>query len=164
MNQAEALADALQGLFSNPEAGWFTPISVGVQGLTAEQASQVPAERFNSVWGVVNHVRFWQEFMLLRLQGETVNREALGGKNGWPPPPEDPTLESWEMDRARLLSANRDLASYVSSLSDEVLHQPIARGRPSPYQMIQGLIAHNSYHACEVISIRHMLGLWLERT
>jgi len=24
--------------------------------------------------------------------------------------------------------------------------------------------AHNSYHACEVISIRHMLGLWLDRT
>jgi hypothetical protein len=27
-----------------------------------------------------------------------------------------------------------------------------------------GLIAHNGYHTCEIISIRHMLGLWLERT
>jgi hypothetical protein len=164
MTQAGSLADALKGLFSTPEAGWFTPPTIGIQGLTAEQAAQVPAERFNSVWGVVNHVRFWQEFTLLRLQGLMVDREALGGKNGWPLPPNNPTQDAWETDQERMLSANQKLAEYVSTFSDETLNRPIAPGRPNPYQFIQGLIAHNSYHPCEVISIRHMLGLWLERT
>ena len=164
MTQAESLAKALKDLFSNPEAGWFTPLSVGIHGLTPEQAAKVTAERFNSVWGVVNHVRFWQEFMFLRLQGQSVNREALGGKNGWPPAPQLLTQENWEADQERMLTANRKLAEYVSSLSEEALYQPIRPGRPSPYQVVQGLIAHNSYHTCEVISIRHMLGLWLEKT
>ena len=164
MNQAESLANALQGLFSDPEAGWFTRISVGIQGLTADQAVQTPAKRFNSVWGVVNHVRFWQEFMLLRLQGQRVFREALGAKNGWPAPPDNPTQEAWETDQQRMFSANRKLAEFISTFSDEALHQPVAPGRPNLYQVIQGLIAHNAYHTCEVISIRHMLGLWLERT
>jgi hypothetical protein len=164
MRQAELLAEALQGLFSNPEAGWFTPLPVSVEGLTAQQAAQVPAERFNSVWGVVNHVRFWQEFMLLRLMGQNADREALGGKSGWPPVPSDPSGETWENDLKRMYSANQQLAQYVCTLNDEVLYEPIVLHRPSPYQVIQGLIAHNSYHSCEVISIRHMLGLWLERT
>jgi len=52
----------------------------------------------------------------------------------------------------------------VASLSDEEIAQPTAPGRAKRYQAIQGLIAHNSYHTCEIISIRHMQGWWLERT
>ncbi len=164
MTQASSLSDALQGLFSNPDAGWFTPISASIQGLSSEQAAQVPAERFNSVWSVVNHVRFWQEFMLLRLQGQPPDREALGGKNGWPPVPRDHLPSDWAADQKRMLAANQNLADFINTMDDDRLNQPVATGKPSPYQVIQGVIAHNSYHTCEVISIRHMLGLWLERT
>lgn len=82
MTQAEVLADALQGLFSNPEAGWFTPLSTSIQEISAEQVAQVPADRFNSVWALVNHIRFWKEFMFLSLQSQSVDRETLGSKNG----------------------------------------------------------------------------------
>ena len=164
MKQSENLAEALEGLFSNPEAGWFTPLSVSTNGLSAAQAVKVPAERFNSVWGVVNHVRYWQEYISMRLQGERIYREALGSKDGWPLPPGNPTLKKWEQDLERMFSANRKLAEVIRSLGDEELLQPLAAGRPSPYQVIQGVIAHNAYHSCEVITIRHMLGLWLERT
>jgi uncharacterized damage-inducible protein DinB len=164
MTQGEALADALKGLFSNPKAGWFTPISIAIQDLSAEQARQVPAERFNSVWGVVNHVRFWQDFKLKRLQGFSIRQEVLDSHHGWPPIPEKPDQADWEASQAQMLKANQDLAVYIKSLSDDALHRPVSEGQPTPYQVIQGIIAHNSYHACEVISIRHMLGLWLEKT
>jgi len=164
MTEAERLSDALQGLFSNPEHGWFTPISVAIAGLTAAQAATVPAPRFNSVWAVVNHVRFWHELTLLRLRGISANAKELWADNGWPPAG-DPTDErAWERDCQRLLGANKELAAEVAKLSDEQLGEPIAPGRARRYQVIQGLIAHNSYHTNEVISIRHMLGLWLERT
>jgi hypothetical protein len=71
---------------------------------------------------------------------------------------------SQETSQERMISANQKLPEYISTLSDDALHQPVAQGRPSPYQVIQGLIAHNSYLTCEVISIRHMLGLWLDKT
>lgn len=42
-------------------------------------------------------------------------------------------------------AVNAELATAVAALSD-------------------GIIAHRSYCTCEIISIRHMQGLWLERT
>jgi len=65
MLEAQHLADALQGLVANPEQGFFTAFTVATDGLTAAQAMAIPAPRFNSIWAVVNHVRFWQESTLL---------------------------------------------------------------------------------------------------
>ena len=84
MPEAQHLADALEGLFSR-DHGWFTPFSVAVDGLDAAQAASVPAPGFHSIWAVVNHVWFWQQVTLLRLQGAPVDRQALGAEDGWPP-------------------------------------------------------------------------------
>jgi hypothetical protein len=164
MCEAEHLADALRGLFSNPGHGWFTPFSVSTEGLSAPQASSVPAERFNSVWAVVNHVRFWQEAVRLRLQGAPVDRAALGAEDGWPPVGDGQSEEAWGAARSEALQSNEALAGYVASLDDATLAEPYQEGRALRSQIVHGIIGHNCYHACEIISIRHMLGLWLERT
>ena len=164
MSEATHLADALLGLYSAPDHGWFVPITVSTAGLEPQQAARVPAPRFNSVWGTLNHVRFWQEYGFFRLQGQEVDRVALGADDGWPPPPEAPDRAAWETDLNRALESNRSLADLVAAFRDSDLGEPYASGRPARYQLIHGIIAHNSYHACEIISIRHMLGLWLERT
>ena len=78
MTEAQHLADALKGLFADPEHGLFTAFTVAVDGLTAAQVAAIPAPRFNCIWAVVNHVRFWQEYTLLRLHGLTIDRQALG--------------------------------------------------------------------------------------
>lgn len=164
MTEAQHLSDALQGLFAQPDHGWFTSFATATDGLTAEQAAHVPAPRFNSVWGVVNHVRFWQEAMLLRLRGLEVDRSTLGAEDGWPPAGDSADENGWRSARERALEVNELLAKAVSGLSDQELAEPTAPGRALRYQVIQGIITHNSYHTCEIISIRHMQGLWLERT
>ena len=164
MSEASHLADAMLGLYTAEDHGWFAPISVSTAGLQAEQAAQIPAPRFNSVWGVLNHVRFWQEYGYLRLLGQDVDRAALGADDGWPPPTEHPLEGAWEANRQQSMEANRKLAELIASFGDLELGQPYAEGRPARYQLIHGIIAHNCYHSCEIISIRHMLGYWLERT
>jgi hypothetical protein len=47
-------------------------------------------------------------------------------------------------------------------MSETDLDSPISAWNETKAQTIQGIIAHNSYHICEIISIRHMLGLWIE--
>jgi len=164
MGEAQHLAEALEGLFARPEHGWFTPFCVATDGLTAAQAAHIPAERFNSIWAVVNHVRFWQEVVLMRLRGQRIDRRALGGKSGWPAAGEADDESGWQAARERALAVNHELAEAVSNLSDDELEQAIAPTSASRHQAIQGLIAHNSYHTNEIISIRHLQGLWLERT
>jgi hypothetical protein len=164
MSEAEHLADALRALFVLDDHGLYTPFSTAVAGLTAAQAAASPAPRFNSVWAVVNHVRFWQEVTLLQLRGQPVDRRALGAENGWPPAGDQADESGWQAAVGRCLEVNQELAEMTAALSDEALAMALAPGRAAPWQLIQGMIAHNSYHTCEVISIRHMLGLWLART
>jgi hypothetical protein len=57
---------------------------------------------------------------------------------------------------------NHEFAAYIRGLSDEDLAAPPAQGAPPRYMAIHGVLAHNAYHSCEVLSIRHMQGLWVE--
>jgi len=86
MSEAEHLSEALITLLVRSDNGWFTPFTTVVEGLMVEQALQVPAPGMNCIWAVVNHMRFWNEVILLRLRGLPVNRKALGAENGWPRP------------------------------------------------------------------------------
>src|SRR5260370_4130766 len=87
MSEALAIAEALELLFTSATPGWFSPYALATDGLTAEQAATVPAPRFNSVWAVVNHVRYWQEVPLLPPQHHPVGGGATGseGRSGSPP-------------------------------------------------------------------------------
>ncbi len=164
MSEVTHLSEALAGFFGNPENGWFMPITVASDGLTAAQAACIPAPRFNSIWAIVNHVNYWQKFFLLKLQGKTTEVEALGPEDGWPPAGYLADEEGWKASREAMIASNRELIEYLNGLADAELDEPYLPGKPRRCEIIQGLISHNSYHACEVISVRHMQGLWLERT
>ena len=160
MTQAQHLADELERFFSRTDNGWFTPFTIAMDGLTAEQAAQVPAPRFNSVWGVVNHVSYWQDIALLRLRREKVDRDLLG--EDWSPLPDPPVEQAWQAARDRAVRTNKALVEYAAALGDDELDQRVRESGPTRRQVIQGVIAHNSYHTNEIISIRHYLGWWVE--
>jgi hypothetical protein len=126
MAEAQHLADALKGLFGDPEHGLFTAFTVAVDGLTAAQAAAIPALRFNSIWAVVNHVRFWQEYTLLRPRGLTIDRQALGAANGCPPAGDPGDEYAWQTARTRALEVNQELAALIARMTDDEVVQPSA--------------------------------------
>jgi uncharacterized damage-inducible protein DinB len=164
MSEAQHLADSLVKLLSDPQGGWFTPASVALEGLSADQAGKVPGQGFNSVWAVVNHMTYWQEYLLQRLRGEKENLWGKSNKGSWQVL-KPPYLEhEWIADRESLFATNKVLSAVVASFSDEELSQPYVKDKSERHQVIQGIIAHNCYHTNEIISIRHMLGFWLKKT
>ena len=164
MSEAQHLSESLIGFLSDAEIGWFTPVVTAIQGLTSERAAKIPAAGFNSVWGVVNHMSYWLEYLLHRLKGEPVEPMAAEGKENWQLIPDPGDEQAWRSACERLFSLNQQMAELVAGLSDPDLETSYAEGRPKRYQVIHGVIAHNCYHTNEIISIRHMLGLWLEQT
>jgi hypothetical protein len=162
MAEVQHLAEAVEGFSLSSDHGWFTPFTVAVAGLAASQAAAVPAERFNSVWALVNHVRFWQEATVVMLHGKPIDWQ--NAQNGWPAPGDPNDEQAWQSACTQALVANQSLTSFIKGLKDEELDQPLEPEGVKRYQIIQGLIGHNSYHICEIISVRHMLGLWLEIT
>ena len=163
MSEAEHLADALTGLLSNPDSGWFTPAKLALAGIDAEHALKVPTEGFNSIAAVTMHMSYWQEYMLRRLQGETVNDLQSDPRRNWECELDAWDEHTWETVRERLSSTNRKLAGLVMKFNEQELQSPYREGRAKRYQLIHGIIAHNCYHTNEIITIRHMLGLWLDQ-
>lgn len=162
MSESEHIAIALEEIFT--AGGPFLPFTAATDGLSAAQAAAIPAPRFNSVWAVVNHMSFWQETLILLLRGLPIDFRALGAPDprGWPPAGAPDDEAAWQAARARTIAGNTELAQLVASLSDQALGRQIEAWRIPGHRAVQGIMAHNSYHICEIISIRHMLGLWLE--
>jgi len=163
VSESQHLSDGIDRFFTSSNNGWFLSTSMAIQGLTAEQAARVPAPGFNSIWAVINHMRYWQQYMLLRLQGTVVDRATFNeGTEDWAALPNPPTEAAWQTAQQRAADCVREFTSTVASLTDEEMNAEVNPGKPTRWQIIQGVMAHNSYHTCEIISIRHMQGLWLE--
>lgn len=165
MSEARRLSETLEQLFVH-RTGVFLPFAAATDGLSAAQAAAIPAPRFNNVWAVVNHVRYWQEVVLLHLRELPVDPQALGAPDpsGWPPAGDPSDEQSWLAARDRAIAVNRELAQAVAALDDDGVAGSL-RAWGVPFALaVQHIIAHNSYHTCEIISIRHMQGLWLEGT
>jgi hypothetical protein len=162
MNESQHLSEAIDGYFTDPHNEWFLQFTGVIQGLTAEQAATVPAPRFNSVWAVVNHLWVCNQRVLLLLQNQPADRSVLGVVDDWPPIENPMDENAWQADCQRLLAVHRELVKTVASISAEGLCQPIQNGWSERWKVLQGVLAHNSYHTCEIISIRHIQGLWIE--
>ena len=164
MSEAEHLADALTGFFTRTENGWFASFTAAIAGLTAQQAAWTPGPGFNSVWRLVDHVWFWQQFFLPVLRGLPDDQQPLRREDDWAPVADPADEAAWQAACRRAVEVNAELAAYVAGLTDEQLAEPHKPGEARRQQVIQGIIAHNSYHTCELISVRHTQGLWLEET
>ena len=162
MSEMLHLSEAILSFTSSPQNGWFLPITEAIQGLSAEQAAIVPGKGFNSVWAVTNHVWFCQVKVLLHLQGRSTEQLSFGEGNDWPPVGDPLDESAWQTAQERMLAVTQEISKCISELSAEELETPFEPGKAERWKLVQGLIAHNSYHACEVISIRHMQGQWLK--
>ncbi len=162
MSEAEHIADALEGMLVNPDSGWFTVFPDAVACLTAEQAAKEPAKGFNSVWKVVNHMAYWQEYFRRRMTDDKFDPKSMG--DDWQAIPDPKDDVAWQEAVKKVIDANKKLVKLTLSYSDKQLGESFQEGKPKRYQYLLGELSHNSYHICEIITIRHMLGLWLERT
>jgi uncharacterized damage-inducible protein DinB len=161
MSESEHLANALIDSLLEDENGWFLPVFEALEGLSAEQAARSPGEKFNSPWRIVRHMAYWTEVIKLRLEGKDP-AQTLG--EDWGALPDPGSEKAWAADKHRLESVTRELAEIVRGWDTTFMDQSYRQRKHSHRQVIQGLIGHNCYHTNEVISMRHMLGYWLEET
>lgn len=166
MSESQHLAQSLKRLYFGDKVGVFAPFEIATSGLTARQAVAVPMLRLNSVAGIVNHVWFWQEALRLLLSGQTYSHQALGApdESGWPPAVQPDDEAGWIQARQRALDVNTALADLVAGLSQEEIESTLEAWGSPKHRAVQSIIAHNSYHTAEIITVRHMQGFWMEST
>jgi uncharacterized damage-inducible protein DinB len=118
-------------------------------------AGMRPESAPHSVYQLLNHMLYWQEWVVKWLDGEKppIPKHV---SVGWPGDAAPASREEWEQAVGRFrngLEALTRRSRQVDLLS--------ARGSKSPLEMLQIIALHNSYHAGQVVLLRQLLGAWV---
>ncbi|HEV8486831.1 MAG TPA: DinB family protein [Blastocatellia bacterium] len=118
--------------------------------VSAAQAAAKPLPAAHSIWEIVLHIAGWQGVASQRLKGESVAEPMFGD---WPAVT-DKSPESWEKALTRLGSAQDELITQISRLSESALQETAAGTDYSVYFMLHGVIQHTLYHAGQIALLK----------
>ena len=139
---------ALSGKDAHVEAG------NALAGFDWRLAGERPAGAPHSVFQLVNHMIYWQEWVLRWLGGRTppVPKHAAGS---WPGAIGPASRVRWEQTVRRFRAGVTKLERHARGGDLES-----GRAGKSRLEMLQIIGAHNSYHAGQAAILRQMLGRW----
>jgi len=123
-------------------------------GLDWKAAGARPKGAPHSIFQLLNHMKYWQDWVVKWLDGEnpSIPKHASGS---WPGNIAPTGSKQWQRAVRGFQSGLRKLERQSRQV--DLL---VTRGKYSRLGMIQLLASHNSYHAGQVVLVRQMLGAW----
>lgn len=131
------------------------PLSV-FEGLQWEVASKTPEGCPHSVWQILNHMIFWQDFILGYLQG-TVPDSPEHAEESWPGGTAPYNETEW---RDAVFRFGEGLKKAENEAQKDMSEQGVGGSKGTRGDFLTMLINHNSYHTGQVALIRRILGSW----
>jgi len=123
-------------------------------GLGWKAAGTRPEGVPHSVFQLLNHMSYWQDWVVKWLDGENppIPKNASGG---WPGGVGPASAKAWQ-------HAVRDFRNGLTKLERQSRDADLLtkRGQHSRLGMLQALASHNSYHAGQIVLLRQILGAW----
>ena len=124
------------------------------EGLGWKAAGTRPETVPHSIFQLLNHMSYWQDWVVKWLDGETppIPKHAAGG---WPGASAPESAKEWQRAVRGFRSGlvNLDRQSREADLTT-------VRGKHSRLGMLQAIASHTSYHAGQVVLLRRMLSAW----
>lgn len=124
---------------------WAAPWSKAVEGLTPQQAAWKPAAQRHSIWQIVNHIVFWREDAVARLDGHSAPAEEEIARLNFADPPQI-TDAAWQAARQRLQRSQEAVAAALSQANH-------------PLDRLRFLLPHDCYHFGQIMLLRALQGL-----
>lgn len=147
---------ALNNVVSHGLSGKGTHIEAAntFAGLDWKSAGARPEGIPHSIFQLLNHMVYWQDWATQWLDGKepSLPRHA---PDSWPGGTEPANREEWEQAVRAFRSGLRNLNRNARA-ADLFAKQ----GRKTRLEMLQTLASHNSYHAGQVVLLRQLLGAW----
>jgi len=123
---------------------WVPAWSKSFADLTPQQAAWKPAADRNSIWQHLNHICFWREVTIRRLQNEAPDDAEVAKRNF--ETPADVSPAAWQATQQRLMK------SY------ELIRNALANEKV-PVEKVKYLLPHDAYHLGQVMLLRGLQGL-----
>jgi uncharacterized damage-inducible protein DinB len=127
---------------------WFVPVSIAVDGLTAEQAKWSPGKGNHSVGQLAYHIWYWDNRSLIQFKGE--KPPAFDGNNN--ETFDNFTAAQWDDLVKKLNQVLADWEQAVQQADDATLAKNAS--------LIAHIGAHNAYHVGQIIYVRKLQGVW----
>ena len=144
----KVLGHALSGTGAHVEtAAVFAALDWKLAAIRPEKAP-------HSVYQLLNHTLYWQEWVVRWVGGENpqIPKHAAGS---WPGDPGPASRKEWEQAVRRF----RDGLKVLTRRSRDA--DLFSKGHTtSRLEMLQTIASHNSYHAGQVVLLRQVLGTW----
>ncbi|MEH7482887.1 DinB family protein [Neobacillus drentensis] len=146
-----------QFLFTHNKNGWFVSFQSAIAGVTPKQAEWKKSESDNSIWELVNHLVFWNEYCLNQFKG--IPNPKMEGNN-------DLTFFNkgdlgWEETVARLNDVMTDWNETIQACEDDKLDEPFNPESKSLWiTTLSSLTLHNAYHIGQIVTLRKIQGSW----
>lgn len=123
-------------------------------GLGWKAAGARPEGVPHSVFQLLNHMSYWQEWVAKWLDGGNppVPKHAPGG---WPGSVGPANAAEWQ----RAVRGFRNALAKLDRQSREA-DLLTTRGKHSRLGMLQAIASHDSYHAGQIVVLRQILGAW----
>lgn len=147
------LLDTLDRAFDT--RSWHGPGLRGlIRGVTPRQALWRPDPRRHNIWELVLHTAYWKYAVTRRLTGASAGAFPRKPSN-WPSAPAKPDPTRWREDVALLEREHLRLRATVAALDLRLLSGRLGRSW-TVAQTIEGVAAHDLYHAGQVGLIKRM--------
>jgi hypothetical protein len=135
---------------------WHGPNLRGsIRGVDADLAAWRPAEDRHNIWEIVLHAAYWKYIVRRRLLGEKRGSFALKGSN-WFPRPVTLSEGAWQEDIDLLEQTHQSLREAIASLAPADLEAKPAKSEYTNQAMIQGISAHDVYHAGQIQLLKRL--------
>jgi uncharacterized damage-inducible protein DinB len=121
------------------------------EGLDWKLVGARPEGAAHSLFQLINHMVFWQDWTLNWLDG----KKSLSTAGSWRGSNGPGNPEEWELAVRRFRSGLDELTRHARKT--DLLSR---RGRTSRLEMLHTVASHNSYHAGQVVVLRQTLGAW----
>jgi uncharacterized damage-inducible protein DinB len=123
-------------------------------GLDTEAAGARPQDLPHSLFQLLNHIIYWQDWVVKWLNGEKppVPKHASGS---WPGSPAPADATEWRRSLRRFQTGLKELerCSREADLLTGI-------GKQSRLEMLHAIASHNSYHLGQAVLLRQMLRKW----
>jgi hypothetical protein len=135
------------------EGGNWTDNSIreALENVSVSQATTITAASTNTIAGIIHHLTYWNNVMVIRISGHAVEIPEINGFDV----PLLTTEEEWKILQLNNLKSAHDLVDAILKF-DNNLSDPILPGYDSAYKSFYGCIEHIYYHLGQITMIKRL--------
>lgn len=141
---------------------WYPPLSEALKGVTLDQANWRPeGAAANSISGIVNHLLYYKERLLKRMQSGDPSETADDNDATFVGTSNDKA--AWQATLARLDAVHHEIGDMLEGYEDKDLDRTIPIDKKLGLALAS-IIMHDAYHTGQIVQIRKLQGSWPARS